>query len=639
MLAAGLLGLVLIIGVGWYMLGGAYPADLQRAALVIGLITLIVTVVRGIVASRPSEPPKLEVVLPASVEPPIPPELPSPVKPIRWTEPHAEMEASDFLNWRTRLSKTLVGREAEKKELLEWVKSGSGVEVRFLSGLGGAGKTRLAFEVADSLREGGWKAGEAEEKAAELLSQADHRRLFLIVDYPEDDPDRTKAILQALVDLPPEAGPVRALFVSWYTKERWETEIGEIDSKLLSVRPARRTLTLLKLTEDQAVAVFENSVERCAGALGKLTPEIPEQSIREWLRKGRDKDLFHLPLFVSAAAVHCVLNDAQVVDLSAAEVMTALVKRETRRMRGFGKEDGASQANPLVERLVALATVRTGLNVEALRDLGKEPPEGLVLPNDVLEWIEPLDWWSERARALQPLRPDALGAALVFEVLKNRTEDAPEWLWAVLGSVPEKDRPTWLAAAERIDYDIRRVYGDTEDRFAQWLAAMVAGARKRAEAMEYVTYRIPTKGTHELSKVLDEVLLTRVAGVETEVDTNDSAAKEATRAVRLNNYSVHLSEQGKAAEALEAIEEAVKIHGRLAQQTPERYEPDLAFSLSVLGDRREEAGEIGKAMEHCEEALRLFRKNQEGAPGFVGRYLPVVERDLERLRGKLGEDG
>ena len=38
------------------------------------------------------------------------------------------------------------------------------------------------------------------------------------------------------------------------------------------------------------------------------------------------------------------------------------------------------------------------------------------------------------------------GAALVFEVLRNRAEDAPEWPWALLGSVPEKDRPTWLAA-------------------------------------------------------------------------------------------------------------------------------------------------------------------------------------------------
>jgi len=425
-----------------------------------------------------------------------------------------------------------------------------------------------------------------------------------------------------------------------------------------------------------------------------------------------------------------VVNDAQVVDLSAADVMTALVKRETRRMRGFGREDGASRENPLVERLVALAKVRSGLDVGLLRSWEKEPPEGLSIPKDVIGWVEKLDWWSERDRALQPLRPDALGAALVFEVLKNRAEDAPEWLWGALSKVPEENRSEWLAAAERIDYDIRRVFGPTEGRFAGWLAAMVAGKLERAQALEYVSQGHRVAGTLDLSLAIERELLRSAEPSQAGLDLEDSESKQAERSTLLNNHSVHLSAQGKAVEALQAIEEAVKIHGRLAQQTPERYEPylagslsnysnrlreqgkaaealeaieeavkiygrlaqqtperyepdlamslsnysvhlsaqgkaaealqaieeavkirrrlaeqtperyepDLALSLSVLGDRREEAGEIGKAMEHCEEALRLFRKNQEGAPGFVGRYLPVVERDLERLRGKLGED-
>lgn len=61
----------------------------------------------------------------------------------------------------------------------------------------------------------------------------------------------------------------------------------------------------------------------------------------------------------------------------------------------------------------------------------------------------------------------------------------------------------------------------------------------------------------------------------------------------------------------------------------------MAVSLSVLGDRLEEAGDTNKALERCEEALGLFRKNAERAPGFVGRYLAAVERDLERLKGKV----
>ncbi|MDA1234469.1 MAG: tetratricopeptide repeat protein [Acidobacteria bacterium] len=559
----------------------------------------------------------------------------NPVKPFQWTEPHGKMEASDFLNWRTRLSETLVGRENEIEELLRWARTGGGVEVRFLSGLGGAGKTRLAFEVADVLRKDGWQAGQAEDAAAQLLPKAKLRKLLLIVDYPEDAPERTKKILQALAELPEDAGPVRALFVSRYSKDRWEREIGTIDSELVAVRLEREALTLLKLNDDQAVQLFGNAAARCAAALGKAKPDVAESAVRDWLRDGKDRELFLLPLFVSAAAVHCVLNDATVVDLTAAQVMGALVRRETRRMRKFGKERGIPQENPLVERLVALATIRSGLDARGLRSLAKDSPGGLAFPKDqdVIDWVERLDWW--HGDVLQPLRPDALGAALAFEVLKQRPSDAPEWLWSVLGNVPDAERPNWLAAVERIDYDIRRIYGETEDRFCGWLAAMIAGKLQRAQTLEYVTQDRRAMGTLDLSLAIEAALLFQEPSVGEDGVSVPSDVSDSERAGRLTNYSVHLSDRGKGAEALAAVEEAVEIRWRLAKLVPERHETALASSLTNYSNRLGAQGRGAEALAAIKEAVEIRRRLAKQTPE---RYEPELALSLTNysvhLRGQ-----
>lgn len=405
----------------------------------------------------------------------------SPAKQIDWVALQTTTPVSDLLNWRTRLA-PLIGRDKEKKDLLDWATGGGGVELRFLNGPGGSGKSRLAAEVATDLTAKGWTAGLAKTGADELLPKATGKQLFLIVDYPEDDPEATRRVLDALIELPVGTGPVRVLLVSRYSQERWEEQNSPLNSQLISLRPksAPLTLTLQRLSDEEAVELFRRTLDKYVEVSGEVAIAVSEESILEWLRKGRDKDLFHLPLFLVGAAIHCVLTGGHRIDLTSADVMRALVSRETRRMREFGHEDR------LVERLVTLATLRLGLEAVDLRTIQQAQLPGLSFTGkDIVDWAKTLDWWS--GDALQPLRPDPLGAALVFEVLKDRTQDAPAWLWSVLGAVPTNRRSEWLAAAERIDYDIRRIYGWDEQRFAGWLAAMVGGDGERASRLEFLT--------------------------------------------------------------------------------------------------------------------------------------------------------
>ena len=68
--------------------------------------------------------------------------------------------------------------------LLHWARSGPDIAIRIVSGAGGSGKTRLAAEVAQTLRDEGWRAGvvRPESKPVPPVSGAG---LFIAIDYPE----------------------------------------------------------------------------------------------------------------------------------------------------------------------------------------------------------------------------------------------------------------------------------------------------------------------------------------------------------------------------------------------------------------------------------------------------------------------
>lgn len=539
---------------------------------------------------------------------------PSPVVPIQWMPIDQYTDTRDLLDWKSRLSQSLVGREDEEKDLLDWARNGGGVKVRFLSGPGGVGKTRLAAEVAKQLADEGWIAGVSRDDAHQLLAKANHTRLFLVVDYPEDSRERTEELLKALANNVPEgAGPVRALLVSRYSQDDWEEKFSVIDTRLGAGRKDRRPLTLLELDTPQAIKLFTNAFARCGDARGLSAVEVPETDLKAWLDSGPDRQLFHLPLFVTAAAVHCVFEleshggewGGLRVGLTAREVMSALVKRETKRMDSFGKERDSSHLNPLVKRLMALATVRGGLDEEALESLAKSPPDELVFPKGegVVSWARGLDWWNRKDHQFDPLRPDVLGAALVFEVFREWERKAPEWLWMVLSTVANEKRSEWLAAADRIDYDIRRVYGDTEDRFAGWLTEMVAGRLERARALEYVTSENGGDGTLRLTACVGEELLQ---------DLNLNVEK---RAKLVNNHSVHLANLGSVEEAWMASVEAVAIYHVLAARTPELFELALASSLM---NRSRLLSRLGRSPEQsiggAEWAVDIFRRYGDRTP-------------------------
>ena len=105
-----------------------------------------------------------------------------------------------LLSWKSRLT-DLMGREQELKVLHDWANSPNPISGRMITGEGGTGKTRLAFEFSRQLRDQkGWQAGEAQGLSGCWYTAG--AGTLLVIDYPEQRPEKVSALLDALARQP-----------------------------------------------------------------------------------------------------------------------------------------------------------------------------------------------------------------------------------------------------------------------------------------------------------------------------------------------------------------------------------------------------------------------------------------------------
>src|SRR3954452_19286692 len=145
--------------------------------------------------------------------PPDPPSLPW--RDLPWQDLPAaigtpgEIDIFNLLTWRTRLCQPLIGRDADSDNLLAWARSDRPFAIRVLSGIGGAGKTRLAAEVAEQLRQENRTAGFAHLDRREELPIS-RKGLFLAIDYPESHRRAVQAIFRSVATREHMSGAVTA---------------------------------------------------------------------------------------------------------------------------------------------------------------------------------------------------------------------------------------------------------------------------------------------------------------------------------------------------------------------------------------------------------------------------------------------
>lgn len=120
---------------------------------------------------------------------------------------------TSLLRWQSQIT-DLEGRDDEKQKLHTWLKSDACIAFGIITGEGGVGKTRLAFEFALEARDHGWEAGQFVFNDRDQSYAFGEQGVLLIIDYPEERQAQIANLLKVIDDSEEPEKPLRVLFLS-----------------------------------------------------------------------------------------------------------------------------------------------------------------------------------------------------------------------------------------------------------------------------------------------------------------------------------------------------------------------------------------------------------------------------------------
>jgi hypothetical protein len=296
-----------------------------------------------------------------------------------------EIDIFRALRWDYGLVETLYGRDEHLSAIINWAEGGSiAATARLVTGEGGSGKTRLAAAAANALRKRGWTAGFLPQTEA-IQFQVGERGLLLIFDYPEEQIERTRALLRKLAELRNAPYPLRVLFLSRRSFAEWEEE-----TDILEGRFGRQAIAVPSmLPSDRCLALIGEAAHNLAKHMSRPIPDL--KGAEKWLNTSA---LHRLPLFATAAAIHAVLAPTEAFGIDGSELIHDLVRRERRRVRETSLSLGLGESG--LATLLAFAVLADGLSGSTIQVLALRGVCGD--PNlDVLGAVVRSPWWKAGA--------------------------------------------------------------------------------------------------------------------------------------------------------------------------------------------------------------------------------------------------
>jgi len=561
-----------------------------------------------------------------------------------------------LLSWHTKLS-DFSARSTELTELNAWASTDHAILIKFITGEGGVGKSRLAANFAQSLTEGKWAAGFVDLRKPSSFP-LEEKGTLLVVDYPEECCQQVEELLSDLVMLSPES-KIRVIFLTRRSIDDWLQAIHNSNAaNLVDTRP----LVLEGMESTSGYEIYSSALEQAADALGTTPPPLSEEQFADWVNLAPEN---RLPLFIMATAVHSAMSPQDpVVRYTGKEVVKILVDREIHRLRRIAM-DREEDDDLVFARLSAMAAVAGGLTVQDVARLAESagPILGFRSRPNMEAYLRDAVIFQEGY--IQAPKPDIPAAAFTTNVLSCSPAIAPSLLWIALATNIEGS----LNRIARLSYDSEIMLGLHEHRLSAWLATAIDGDENRCRVIRpfFTEIQLPM-GWVDAAVALWRTLL-EVAKADYDradllnklsVDLSDSgdntgaleAIKEAVDirrrlaeanparyeplAISLNNLSAYLSDSGDNTGALEAIQEAVDVYRRLVEANPARYESDLATSLNNLSNCLRAAGDNTGALEAIQEAMEVYRRLAEANPA---RYESDLAMSLNNLSNRLSVAG
>ncbi|MGE4293970.1 MAG: hypothetical protein AB7E32_17400, partial [Desulfovibrio sp.] len=138
---------------------------------------------------------------------------------------HRNSDPLSYLSCHAEASR-FAGRHDIIETLLAWAHEDGVPLVRFVTGPGGAGKTRLAAHFGELLVKQGWAAGfislsPQQQRTLPKKFRLGERGTLLLVDYPEANLERVHLLLKELAELDARAPRIRLLLLTRSTLGEW----------------------------------------------------------------------------------------------------------------------------------------------------------------------------------------------------------------------------------------------------------------------------------------------------------------------------------------------------------------------------------------------------------------------------------
>ncbi|MEA2840868.1 MAG: hypothetical protein QOF41_2198 [Methylobacteriaceae bacterium] len=493
-----------------------------------------------------------------------------------------------LLRWNFRLVENLYGRDDELNKILKWARSPSrSPSARLITGPGGFGKTRLVATATDILKGEGWSAGFLDSASDLEATNVGLEGFFLAVDYPEEQPERTTALLKKLSELTTAPYRIRVVFVSRRPFAEWEPQAA-----MLQGRFGRQELAALApLSVPQCISLAQEAVYnlRKYMEVGTLNLRVAEN----WFSSAASN---RIPLYATAAVVHALVSPAEAFGIGGAELLNQLALRERQRVRkiseaiGFGSEG--------LERLLALAVVADGLNEQTVSELISKGVCRKQPNSDAVFAVAQTPWW--KAGRLIRLEPDLLAAAFFDQVLfgsafPSGRSELPDWLFVTLRERAE----TLVGRLERLFYDLDSTRSQQGAHpLEDCLNRMIANEPSRAATFAAVAETDVPFWAAGFAAVIGSELA-------------NAAEDPQVKATYLSHTSVHLSRIGRNDDSLRFAEEAVELRRLMTPSHSAVAKRRLVWSLVPYVNALSRVKRFQEAVAPAMEAVALCRTLSE----------------------------
>lgn len=483
---------------------------------------------------------------------------------IPWHQPQQTPTVLSLLTWNCAIS-NFRGRETQLSSLDEWIEQENPVSVRFITGQGGSGKSRLGAEFASLLKiKEGWAAGFI-DLADDISYEVDSDKILFLIESPELHKKPLSKLLKHLVKIDQyhidKAWKIRVLLLTRYPLSEWRNFI--VEEEVFNIIDTRQ-IEIKGIDDESAYELYNSALEKVSELLDKVVPPISKEAISEWVSLSSENKI---PMFIIGAAICDVLElNGQSVTYTSKEIVESIAEYELNRLIGIANNNDIEDKY-IFAKEVAYANISGQKVIE--RDYSNS-----VSPN------------------AEPIKPDIIATAFNQLILKRLpSADAESLVWKSVSS----NLPDSLVTISRMIYEAENILND--DQYSTETALETAIKRDLERCQLLFAHLNQDKSIY-------------LCGITTEVCNTflDNDLDLPTKASTLILLSNNLSQIGVHDRAIEVTRESILIVEELYNSSPNKYSRLFVNTLSNLASDCLENGLTEEALENLKRASTIYNK-------------------------------